>query len=119
MTFIQSIQTVLTKSFDYSGRATRSEFWWWVLFTFAVNISMAAFSSALLFPNPGSALQNTISWIVSLFLFVPSISVAARRLHDIRRSGWWQLVGFIPIIGWVIVIFWYVQPGTVGKNRFG
>lgn len=57
--------------------------------------------------------------IYSLGLLLPSIAVAARRLHDTDRSGWWQLLAFIPIIGWIVLLVFYCQDSEVGDNRFG
>jgi uncharacterized membrane protein YhaH (DUF805 family) len=96
MTFIESIETCFKKYAEFNGRATRSEFWWWVLF--AVLITTAA---QVLGEIPGT--------IVSLAILLPYIAVTARRLHDIGKSGWWQLVGIIPLIGWLIVIYWCAQ----------
>jgi uncharacterized membrane protein YhaH (DUF805 family) len=60
-----------------------------------------------------------LGWIFDLATIVPSIAVAARRLHDTDRTGWWQLLGFVPVIGWIILLVWLCQPGTAGGNRFG
>lgn len=57
--------------------------------------------------------------IFSLVTFIPFIAVAARRLHDIDKSGWWQLVNFIPLIGWIFFLIWVCTLGTRGPNRFG
>ncbi|MCE2744897.1 MAG: DUF805 domain-containing protein [Burkholderiales bacterium] len=99
MTFIESIETCFKKYAEFNGRATRSEFWWWVLF--AVLITTAA---QVLGEIPGT--------IVSLAILLPYIAVTARRLHDIGKSGWWQLVGIIPLIGWLIVIYWCAQNSS-------
>ena len=104
MTFTESIQICFKKYAEFTGRAMRSEFWWWVLFTFLLSAC-----SQLLSQKLGS--------IISLAVFLPSIAVTARRLHDIGRSGWWQLVGLIPIIGWVIMIFWCVKELS-GSNEY-
>ena len=99
MTFTESIQTCFSKYADFNGRATRSEFWWWVLFvilaTFAANI-----------------LNNKLRILISLGTLLPYIAVTARRLHDTNRSGWWQLIGIIPVIGWIIMIVWCVQESA-------
>ena len=60
-----------------------------------------------------------IGIIWSLGNLLPNIAVAVRRLHDIDRSGWWLLIGIIPLVGWIILIVWYCQKGTTGDNRFG
>ena len=99
MTFTESIQTCFSKYADFNGRATKSEFWWWVLFvilaTFAANI-----------------LSEKLGMLISIGTLLPYIAVTARRLHDTNRSGWWQLIGIIPVIGWIILIVWCVQESA-------
>jgi uncharacterized membrane protein YhaH (DUF805 family) len=63
----------------------------------------------------GSLLAN----IWSLATLLPSLAVGARRLHDIDRTGWWQLIWFIPVIGWIVLIVFFASRGTAGPNRFG
>lgn len=106
MTFIDSIKTCFMKYADFGGRAPRSEYWFWLLFV--------AIASAVL-----AAIHPRLSNAISIATLLPSFAVAARRLHDIDRSGWWQLIAFIPIIGWIIMIVWCAAPGTSGANRFG
>tara|TARA_E500000331_G_C17209862_1_gene693153 strand:+ start:724 stop:1071 length:348 start_codon:yes stop_codon:yes gene_type:complete len=106
MNFLQSIETCFTKYVIFDGRASRSEFWWFYLFY-------------LLCWIVGFALDPVIEVIVILGLFLPYIAVTARRLHDINNSGWLQLVGLIPLVGWIIVIVWCATEGEKKKNRFG
>jgi uncharacterized membrane protein YhaH (DUF805 family) len=105
MTFFDSIKTCFSKYAEFNGRASRSEFWWWVLFVF---LASAAVSIA----------GHAVSTLFSLAVLLPNIAVAARRLHDIDRSGWWQLIILIPLIGLILMIYWCVQPGKE-PNRFG
>lgn len=105
MTFGESIQTCFSKYADFKGRAARSEYWWWALFIFIA--TMAA-----------GVINDKVSALVSLATFLPSIAVCARRLHDTNRSGWWQLIGLIPLIGWIVLIYWLVQEAKE-PNRFG
>lgn len=111
MTFTDSVSTVLKKYAVFQGRAARSEYWWFVLF----NVLASAVGAVL----DQAAGTNAISMIVSLVLFLPSLAVGVRRLHDIDRSGWWLLISIIPLIGWIMLIYWTVQPSDGGTNRFG
>ncbi len=104
MTFSESIKTVFSKYADFNGRASRSELWWWVLFIFLGSLVLGFISDIL-------------SGLFSLGTLIPSIAVTARRLHDIDKSGWWQLVCLIPIIGLIVLVYWCVQPGT-DSSRF-
>jgi uncharacterized membrane protein YhaH (DUF805 family) len=105
MTFFDSIKTCFSKYAEFNGRASRSEFWWWVLFVFLASAAV-------------SILGDAFSALFSLAVLLPNIAVAARRLHDIDRSGWWQLIILIPLIGLILMIYWCVQPGKE-PNRFG
>lgn len=107
MDFMTAVKTCFGKYADFNGRARRSELWWFVLF----NVVVSAILTTILGDRLGS--------VYSLAVFLPSIAVAARRLHDIGRSGWWQLIGLIPIVGLIVLIYWYVQPGQPGANEHG
>lgn len=96
MNFGQAISSCLKQYAGFSGRATRSEFWWFFLFQILVSIA-------------ASFLGDIVSALVSLGLLLPSIAVAARRLHDIGKSGWWQLLAFTGI-GILVLIYFWVQP---------
>jgi len=105
MTFGESISICFTKYADFTGRASRSEYWWWTLFVILASIATGFIS-------------DVVSAIFSLATILPGLAVGARRLHDTDRSGWLQLLWIIPIIGWIILIVWLVQEGKE-PNRFG
>src|SRR5688500_6573983 len=106
MDFKQAIITCLRDKYvDFKGRAGRAEFWWFFLFQVIVMVVIGMVS-------------QTIQSIASLALLLPALGVGARRLHDIGKSGWFQLLWFIPIIGWGILIYWGVQPSGPA-NDFG
>jgi uncharacterized membrane protein YhaH (DUF805 family) len=110
---INWFMTVVTQHyFDFQGRARRAEYWWYTLVYVIFYIVLAVVDSVL-----GTA--RLLSGLLSLALLLPSLGVAVRRLHDIGRSGWWILIGLIPILGWILLIYWYVQPGTSGQNEYG
>lgn len=99
----------------FEGRACRSEFWFWVLFTFLVSI-VSSVLDLILFPGNEISLINTLT---GLALLLPSLAVGARRLHDIDKTGWWLLLWLVPIIGWIILIVWAIKRGDGTANRFG
>lgn len=114
MNFQDAIKSGFANYANFSGRAVRSEFWYWVLFCFIVGIATLILDGAF-FPNNDLSPLNTV---FNLGTLLPSLAVGARRLHDIDRTGWWQLVGFT-VIGVILLIYWYCQPGQPGENRFG
>lgn len=104
MTFGESIQTCFAKYADFSGRASRSEYWWWVLFVFLATMATGV-------------IGDKLSALFSLAVLLPGLAVGARRLHDIDKSGWFQLLYLIPLLGWAILVYWAVQEGKE-PNRF-
>ena len=104
MNFTEAISTCFRKYGDFSGRAARSEYWWWELFLVLGTLAAALFG-------------DKVSALFSLATLLPSLAVGARRLHDVDKSGWWQLLWIVPIIGWLILLYWTLQPGRE-PNRF-
>lgn len=107
MNFTQAIASCMSNYFTFSGRATRSEFWWFYLFTVLMSwgasiVGVALYGDGVVFAN-----------IVSLVFMFPSLAVSARRLHDIGRSGWWLLIAFT-IVGFILLIVWWA---TATKNE--
>ena len=96
MTFQESIRVCFSKYADFNGRADRSEYWWFVLFIVIVSLATSMVSSVL-------------SGLFSLGTLLPSIAAATRRLHDTNRSGWWQLMLIIPVIGAIVLIVFLAQ----------
>ncbi|MBO9710195.1 MAG: DUF805 domain-containing protein [Caulobacter sp.] len=115
----------LKKYADFQGRARRSEFWLFALFIFIVEfVYYGLLGVTGNFPGSGHTnifgmLLGLIFFVFGLGIFIPSIAVAFRRLHDTNRSAWWLLIAFIPLIGIVVLLVFYVLPGTVGPNKFG
>lgn len=124
MTFAQSVKTVLSKYATFMGRAARSEYWWFALFIFLVSVPLAAVDQLLVSPALGfeSFDENSpqiVSGLFSLAMLLPSISVAVRRMHDLNKSGWWVLIILVPLIGFLFMLYWFVQRGTEGANDYG
>jgi uncharacterized membrane protein YhaH (DUF805 family) len=103
--FSQAVATCLRKYVDFSGRASRSEFWWFFLFQIIVMIVTGMMSEIL-------------NGIAALGLLLPGLAVGARRLHDIGKSAWFLLLGLIPVLGFLVLLYWFVQPSE-GANAYG
>lgn len=124
MGFTEAVRTVPSKYATFSGRASRSEYWWWALFMFLLLLVVGLLDGFMIapllgFPAFAPEAGQPLSVIVSLALFLPNLAVNIRRLHDRDRSGWWILIVFIPIIGMLVLLFWFVLPGTPGPNTHG
>lgn len=114
---------------DFSGRARRREYWMFFLVNLVIVIVLSVIDTMLgtggwrstagggSFFASGSL--GLLSGLYSLAVLLPTIAVAVRRLHDTDRSGWWILLGFIPIVGGIVLLVFYVLEGTRGPNRFG
>ena len=111
MTFKTSVATCFSKFVNFQGRASRSEFWWFALFVFLVCFVAIIIDDA--------TNQSIVQSIAGLALFLPSLSVQVRRLHDTDKSGWWSLLDIIPLIGSIILLIICTLKGTPGTNRFG
>ena len=98
----------LKKYAVFNGRASRKEYWHFILLNLVL-IVLATIAD----------LTGTLGAIVTLTLLLPSLAVSVRRLHDIDKSGWWYLVILVPLVGIIIVLFWFCTRGTQGANRFG
>jgi uncharacterized membrane protein YhaH (DUF805 family) len=112
MGFADSITSGFNKYVTFSGRAVRSEYWYWTLFTIIASV-VAGIIDEIIFIG-----IDIVGTLVSLGLLLPSVAVGVRRLHDIERSGWWLLIGLTGI-GLVLLIYWDCVKGTTGPNRFG
>jgi uncharacterized membrane protein YhaH (DUF805 family) len=114
MNFTQAIASGFKNYVGFSGRACRSEYWYWVLAMFILGIvttviDIFVFSEGVFRP---------ITSIMQLAVFLPSLAVAIRRLHDLDRTGWWFLIIFT-VIGAILLLVWFCMKGTTGPNRFG
>ncbi len=96
MTFQESIKICFSKYADFNGRAARPEYWWFALFCF-----LGGLAAEMISPVVGG--------LFSLGTLLPAIAAATRRLHDTNRSGWWQLLVLVPIVGWIIIIVFLAQ----------
>ena len=137
MNITESIKTCFQKYAIFNGRAKRSEYWYFFLFGFISAVSLSILDMALFPTNE----NGVLGLIFTLITFIPFISAACRRLHDINRSGWWQMlpygimfaglilslisetllaVGIVAgVVAAIILVFWLASPGENSKNRFG
>jgi uncharacterized membrane protein YhaH (DUF805 family) len=120
MGFGTAIATCFSKYVDFQGRARRSEYWWWFLF-YVILLVVANIVDAFVDPGPPGMMfhYGYIYLLALLVMILPTLSVTVRRLHDTNRSGFWIFLGFIPIVGLIILIVWYCQKGTSGPNTYG
>lgn len=119
MDFMTAVRTCFAKYVDFSGRARRSEYWYFTLFSFLLGVVTNVLDLVLGTDYDGATSGGLINTIGTLALFLPGLAVAVRRLHDTDRSGWWILLGLIPIIGWIVLIVWFCTDSKAGENRFG
>lgn len=112
MTFTEAVKSGFDHYVKFDGRASRPAFWWWFLFAILVGIAaniigVGIFDTAVL------------SYLVSIALILPNLSVAIRRLHDTGRTGWWVLIGLIPLIGAIVLLIFFLEQGDPGENEYG
>ncbi|MFG6082188.1 DUF805 domain-containing protein [Paracoccus litorisediminis] len=112
MNLFEAVGNVFANYATASGRASRSEYWWFTLFNIVVSVILGFIQGA-----QGAEFGISTIWV--LVALLPGICVTIRRLHDLDRSGWWILVLLIPVVGYILLIVWFCMRGTAGANRFG
>jgi uncharacterized membrane protein YhaH (DUF805 family) len=111
MTMPQAIRSAFAGWSTFSGRAGRTEYWWFVLF------GTIMFGLAMLLDHAAFG-RDALFAVCTLVFVMPYVAVAVRRLHDTNRSGWWMLLHFVPL-GNIVLLIWFCMPSTPGPNRFG
>jgi uncharacterized membrane protein YhaH (DUF805 family) len=129
MTFGQSVGNVYRNYATFAGRASRSEYWWWVLYSILTSVVIGfvevqmGLGSGMMSHGGGGFQANfaggPLSILWALANLLPGLAVTVRRLHDLDKSGWWLLIAFVPLIGAIVLLVWFLSRGTVGANRFG
>ena len=125
MGFGQAISTCLRKYVTFSGRANRPEYWYFLLFLLLFSMAMVVVDISLFGTVEtvdgisGDAEFAPFSSLFSLAMLLPSLAALFRRLHDTDRSGWWILIGLIPLLGVIVLVVFLCSRGTPGPNRFG
>jgi uncharacterized membrane protein YhaH (DUF805 family) len=114
----QAVSRGFRKYATFSGRATRAESWWWVVFTVLVGAALAIVDTTTgtmgMFGDSG-----LLGSLFELATLLPSFALGARRLHDINRTGWWLLLILVLVIGWIVLIVWAIKRGDSGPNKYG
>ena len=123
MTFNMALKAFWSNYRNFKGRARRSEYWFIQLFLVVTNLGAAVIDLALMdgdvdrfIANGGGGIVGLI-WIIATI--VPALAVLIRRLHDTNRSGWWALIGFVPVIGTIVILVFTVSDSDQGENRYG
>jgi uncharacterized membrane protein YhaH (DUF805 family) len=117
MSFQDAVKICLTQKYaDFTGRARRSEYWWFFLFNVLVG-AVASVIDSILGTRYGSG-TGLVQALVQLALLIPGIAVGVRRLHDTGRSGWWLLIGLVPIVGWIVLLVFFLQDSQA-ENQYG
>ena len=107
------IKVVRDNYTNFEGRARRKEFWMFTLVSLVINVGTLILDASL------SSDLGLVNGLYSLAILLPSIAVGIRRMHDINKSGWWLLLWFVPVIGWVWLIILHCQDSDIGDNIFG
>ncbi|WOR14204.1 DUF805 domain-containing protein [Hyphomonas sp. FCG-A18] len=113
MGFTEAVRLFFKNYVNFQGRSRRAEYWWPFLMNFIVAVVLYSLMVS------GSGLGAILYGLFSLAVLLPSISVVVRRLHDLDKSGWWYFIALVPLIGPILLIYWFCQPGTSGPNQYG
>lgn len=124
MNFPTAVKTVLSNYARFEGRASRSEYWYWVLAVVLTSLVLSVIEGAIIAPAIGfepfdPQAGQPLRLLMMLAVLLPSLAVSVRRLHDGGRSGWWLFIQLVPFIGSLILLWWYIRPGDESDNDFG
>ena len=119
MTMTEAISAGFTKYFVFSGRSSRSEYWWFILFAWIIStvLQISTDLSSMRYPDY-SDFFDFMNFTVAIGVCLPSFAVASRRLHDVGKSGWWQTIS-LTLIGLVPLLVWLVRKGGEEPNQYG
>ena len=113
MNFTQSIAYCFSNYANFNGRGSRSEYLWFYLFTWLLNLGGTLMDSSI-----GESGEGLMYWGTALVTVIPTLSAGARRLHDVNKSGWWLLISFT-VIGIIPLLIWMTTEGTKKNNLYG
>ena len=122
MKMMEAVKHVFNNFANFSGRARRSEYWYFVLFSMIVSTLLGAMGKETPMEVAGQIMmvkQSKLLSIYQLAVFIPTLAVLVRRLHDVGKSGWCYFWIFLPIVGWIMILVWLCREGERRTNRFG
>ena len=124
MKFSYAVSNVFANFAEFRGRAGRHEFWWWCLFALlvmlaAILVDMTLSARLLGFEMFSARAGHPLSVLAAAILALPTLAAAGRRLHDVGRSGWWLLAGFVPVLGNLYLLWLLTRPTSTRDNRYG
>jgi uncharacterized membrane protein YhaH (DUF805 family) len=114
MSFADAIKSVYTNYVNFQGRARRSEYWWFYLFYILAIAVLAGVLGAM-----NESVGDLLAGLFVLGTIIPLLAVGVRRLHDTGRSGWWILIGLVPVVGFIVLIIFFVGDSEAGANKYG
>lgn len=115
VTFSEAVSRALVQKYCcFTGRASRSEYWWYALFMLILNFIINIVTLSM--SQDGKLIVSCILFLVFL---LPGLGLCVRRLHDIGKSGWYYLIGLIPIVGWILLIVWFCKDSEMADNQYG
>jgi len=115
--FVEALRLGFSNYVRFTGRSSRGAYWFWVVWMLIGAVVTGALDSVLFGSSPSEG--SVLNGLWALATLLPSLANSVRRLHDIGRSGWWVLIVLVPVIGFIILIYWHAQPGQRAENRFG
>lgn len=110
----EAVKSVFSQYATFSGRARRSEYWYFVLFQIIVGVVLGVLALII-----GESLVKVIDGIWTLATLIPGLAVVWRRFHDIGKSGAWYFIFLVPVVGWIFLLVWLCKDSEPGDNRFG
>lgn len=114
MSFVEAIRSVFTQFSNFSGRARRSEFWWYYLFECAVCFGLSIIGNVT-----GIDVFTKGIFVFQVIMLVPGLAVCFRRMHDTGKSAWWLLPALIPVAGQIYMMLWFLKDSEPGENKYG
>lgn len=119
-----AVQAALSNYATFTGRAARPAYWWWVLAVFLLMVVLNLLDAYVVGPMLGLGAGDgdggqPLALIASLGLIIPNVALGMRRLHDVGRSGWLMLLGLIPVLGVLVLLYFFLQPSVAGDNEYG